>query len=83
MPAPEASCITLPSFFTSKRTTSPFLTTISEGEKRNAHTGKHEPKAPRINYAKVEEAPFGKAADPRKAKTVVVHMRLLIGIPAV
>lgn len=40
----------------------------------HAHTGKHEPKAPMINYAKVEETPFGKAADPRKAKSVVVHM---------
>lgn len=40
----------------------------------HAHTGKHEAKTPRINYAKVEETPFGKAADPRKAKSVVVHM---------
>ena len=40
----------------------------------HAHTGKHETKAPKINYAKAEETPFGKAADPRKAKAVVVHM---------
>lgn len=41
----------------------------------HAHTGKHETKAPKVDYAKVEETPFGKAADPRKAKTVVVHMK--------
>lgn len=40
----------------------------------HAHTGAHETKAPKINYAKAEETPFGKAADPRKAKAVVVHM---------
>jgi uncharacterized cupredoxin-like copper-binding protein len=40
----------------------------------HAHTGKHQPKAHKTNYAKAEETPFGKAADPRKARTVVVHM---------
>jgi uncharacterized cupredoxin-like copper-binding protein len=40
----------------------------------HAHTEKHEAKGPKINYAKAEETPFGKAADPRKAKAVVVHM---------
>jgi uncharacterized cupredoxin-like copper-binding protein len=40
----------------------------------HAHTGKHEAKAHRINYTKAEETPFGKAADPRKAGSVVVHM---------
>lgn len=40
----------------------------------HAHTGKHETKAPKINYAKVEETAFGKAADPNRANRVVVHM---------
>ena len=41
----------------------------------HAHSGgKHEAKAPRIDYAKVEETAFGKAADPRRAKVIVVRM---------
>lgn len=44
----------------------------------HAHSGKHEAKpqakAHKIDYAKAEQTAFGKAADPRKAKAVVVHM---------
>ncbi len=40
----------------------------------HAHTGKHEARAPKINFAKLEETAFGKAADPSKANVVVVHM---------
>ncbi len=41
----------------------------------HAHTsGRQQAQAPRIDYAKVEETAFGKAADPRRAKTIVVQM---------
>jgi uncharacterized cupredoxin-like copper-binding protein len=36
-----------------------------------AHTGTHEAAKPSYDYAKAEEMPFGKAADPRTAKRVI------------